>query len=74
VPDNRLRGGKIRRRDRDYGLSGRPEYEDFWRWWHRVGKKRHGGTNIQDRAEAEERWNEWESEGRPGVKLGADNG
>jgi hypothetical protein len=71
VPENRLRGGKIRQRDRFYGLEGRPGFEHFRHWWHRVGN--HDGTDIQDRTEAEERWNEWESEGRPVVKLGEDN-
>ena len=60
-----LRGGKIGRRDSFYGLEGRPGFEHFRRWLHRVGKERHDGIDIQDRPEAEERWGEWVSEGSP---------
>jgi hypothetical protein len=69
-----LRGGKIRRRDSFYGLERRPGFEDFRRWWHRVGKRRHGDIDIQDAPEARERWGEWVSEGSPTVKLGEDHG
>lgn len=74
MPGDRLRGGKIGRRDNDYGLNGRPEFEDFWRWWHKAGKDNHGGIDIQGRREAHERFDEWVSDGRPTVKLGADHG
>jgi hypothetical protein len=69
-----LRGGKIRRRDSFHGLEGRPGFEDFRRWWHRVGKRRHGDIDIQDAPEAQERWREWVSEGSPTVRLGEHRG
>ena len=55
APGDNLRGGKIRRRDTFYGLEGRPGFEHFRHWWHRVGKGRHGDIDIQGRPEAEER-------------------
>jgi hypothetical protein len=74
MPEDRLRGGKIGRRDRLYGLPGRPGFERFWQWWHKKGKHLHGGIDIQDRADAKERWDEWVQEGRPSAKLGENHG
>jgi hypothetical protein len=42
-----LKGGKMLKRDKRFGLSA-----DFWHWWHRVGKPRHG-RDIASKEEAD---------------------
>jgi len=68
MPRGRFGGGRQSRRDRWYGLEERADFADFRRWWHRVGKGRHGGTDIADAQEARERYDEWVGEGRSRVE------
>jgi hypothetical protein len=42
-----LKGGKMLKRDKRFGLSA-----DFWRWWHRVGKPQLG-RDIASKEEAD---------------------
>jgi hypothetical protein len=59
-----FRGGRIRRRDRWYGLERRPDFGHFKRWWHRQGKRRHD-DDIGDREKAIEAYEDWVRQGRP---------
>jgi hypothetical protein len=63
-----LRGGKIRRRDRWYGLEERDDFPEFRRWWHRQGKYEAGGKDFENRKQAEEAYDEWVEQGRPTIK------
>jgi hypothetical protein len=62
---NPFRGGKIRRRDRWYGLEDEPDFDQFRDWWHREGKEAHGGNDLGSRSEATRRYNDWKEWGRP---------
>lgn len=64
----RLKGGPQGRRDLWYGLTREPDFKDFLRWWHRVGKREYGGANLPDRGAAERVFSEWLEIGRPKVK------
>lgn len=66
-----FKGGKKGARDRTYGLENRDGFEEFRRWWHRVGKPKTGGADINSRPMAEECWKQWDFEGRPKVKFEA---
>jgi hypothetical protein len=63
-----MRGGRITRRDRWFGLEEKPDFGDFRRWWHREGKDEAGGTDITDRQEAERAYDDWVTRGRPIAK------
>jgi hypothetical protein len=63
-----LRGGKIGKRDRWYGLETLNDFSDFRRWWHRQGKFEVGGRDFENRKQAQEAYDEWVAQGRPTVK------
>ena len=68
-----LRGGKQSRRDRWFGLKGRPGFPDFERWFHRKGKPLlTGGRDVETKEHAEACWDEWQRSGRPKVKWAGD--
>jgi hypothetical protein len=62
----RFRGGRVRRRDRWFGLERRADFGHFKRWWHRHGKRRHG-SDIRDRDEAVQIYEDWLKQGKPQV-------
>ncbi len=68
APGGRLRGGKIGRRDRWYGLEARDDFPDFKRWWHRQGKDELGGKDLESRKDVDQAYEEWLRQGRPKVK------
>jgi hypothetical protein len=54
-----LKGGKKSRRDRWFGLEGRPDFPDFRDWWHRHGKEDAGGHDLQTREDAVAAFEDW---------------
>lgn len=65
---DRLRGGRIGRRDRWYGLDGHDDFANFRQWWHRRGKDEAGGKDLENREEAEAAYAEWVQQGRPAAR------
>lgn len=46
-----FRGGKKKDRDQWFGLESKPDFEEFQRWWHRVGKQ---GKDLTCKADADQ--------------------
>lgn len=44
----KIKGGKIGRRDKNFGL---PRTDPFWDWWHLHSKAHYGGRDIQSKSE-----------------------
>jgi hypothetical protein len=44
----KMKGGKINRRDKHFGL---PRTDPFWEWWHLHSKANYGGRDIQSKSE-----------------------
>lgn len=63
-----MRGGRIGRRDRWFGLEDKVDFAHFRRWWHREGKDQAGGNDLADRNAAERAYVDWVARGRPKVK------
>jgi hypothetical protein len=63
-----LRGGKKKKRDKWFGFENKPDFEDFRRWWHRVGKFEADGMDLNSRKAVEDVYNDWVVRGRPKVK------
>src|SRR5436190_458184 len=57
-------GGSSRKRDRRFGLID----NDFWHWWHRVGKTAAGYRDLATKAEAQNAYDEWIDLGKPRAK------
>lgn len=60
-----FRGGKKKNRDKWYGFDKDQEFVD---WWHRQGKKEHGGMDIEDADEAGRIYQDFLDSKRPKVK------
>jgi len=58
-----LKGGRKTKRDRNFGIFDAA----FWRWWHRIGKRRHGGLDLASQ-EAQSVYDEWIRDGKPSAK------
>ena len=56
-----FKGGKQRNRDRNFGISD----NNFWDWWHRMGKREQGGTDIATPQQAKDIYEEWVDLGKP---------
>jgi hypothetical protein len=57
-----LKGGKMKKRDKRFGLS-----DNFWEWWHRIGKPRHG-RDLETKEEADH-WHRIYNESRTLVQT-----
>ncbi|MCT4543795.1 MAG: hypothetical protein N4A63_09650 [Vallitalea sp.] len=61
---NSFRGGNKNSRDKWYGYDNK----QFQRWWHRIGKKEYGDSDIMTSEMAKEVYDYWKSIGSPSVK------
>ena len=69
--DDKLKGGKKKSRDKDYGVKD----PDFWSWWHRDGKREYGNQDMT-RGMMDEVYDDWISRDKPtgqGDKLNKPN-
>ena len=62
--DDHMKGGKKSSRDKDFGITD----PNFWKWWHRAGKKARGKGDIRTKDSADEIFKEWIDLGKPSNK------
>jgi hypothetical protein len=62
------RGGRVRVRDRWFGLEHQSDFSLFRRWSHREGKDAFGSEDLKNRFEANDAYAAWIEEGKPKAK------
>jgi hypothetical protein len=60
--EDHMKGGRIKDRDKWFGLESKPDFAQFKDWWHRIGKKQMGGQDLT-KDTAEEAYSTFQADG-----------